>query len=74
MSIFLIIWVGGLAIVVALAFVQTILLLAGRRETARRIKTVSLRLGEDILPGLVMLALLTAASLWFIRGILRFFR
>ncbi len=74
MSIFLIIWIGGLAIVVLLAVVQTVFLITGRAEQARLIRAVSERFGEDILPGLVMLVLLTVASLWFIRELLKVLR
>lgn len=71
MSIFLLIWLGGLAVVLVLSIVHVCLLLLDEKDRASSVKRMVERLSEDVLPALVMAALLIAALSYYLNSLLK---
>ncbi len=74
MSIFLLIWLGGLGLVLILSFVHVSLLLLHERERARYVKEIAERLSQDVLPALVMAILLITALSYFLSSFLKYLK
>ncbi len=74
MSIFLLIWLGGLGLVLILSFVHVSLLLLHERERARHVKEIAERLSQDVLPALVMAILLITALSYFLSSFLKYLK